>query len=190
MTGRVLQLKIQLKGIRPPVWRRILVKDDITFHQLHDYIQATMGWWDYHLYGFKFRGLIIGKPYEEHTMYDREFEDSRKVKLKDCNFELKEKFLYTYDFGDNWEHQITVENILQTEKGQVLPVCIKGKRSTPPEDVGGVFGYAYFLDVVSDPEHDDYEYFKEWSEGDFDPEVFDIDEANKALDKIRLYEGD
>jgi hypothetical protein len=107
---------------------------------------------------------------------------SQRVKLNKL-VSAGEKFLYEYDFGDDWEHEILVENILPVE--QKLPICIKGKRACPPEDVGGIWGYETFLEAINDPQHPEHEMLTEWVGGSFDAEAFDLDQVNKALQPLR-----
>ncbi|EIJ80461.1 plasmid pRiA4b ORF-3 family protein [Bacillus methanolicus PB1] len=192
------QLKISLKGIRPPIWRRILVPSNITFHQLHDIIQTTMGWGNYHLYSFEINDFLIEIPDEEQDFgfffpTFRETADSRRERLRNWLDEENQKITYTYDFGDNWEHTITVEKIEQAEENLKHPICLKGKRACPPEDVGGVYSYLSIIDALkknskesTNTEIDEYEEeLLEWY-GDFDPEAFDLEEINKALKKIKF----
>ncbi|OUM85192.1 MAG: hypothetical protein BAA01_04140 [Bacillus thermozeamaize] len=180
MSTKILQLKISLRGVKPPVWRRILVKEDMTFYRLHETILAVMGWTGFHLYEFQVYGEAIGEK-------DPEWDDihpvksAKRVKLSKYAFEDKAKFTYTYDFGDNWVHDILVEKILQSEEGQSYPICIGGKRNCPPEDVGGPWGYQDFLEAIRDPSHPEHENMLKWIGGAFDPEAFDLVETNEAL---------
>jgi hypothetical protein len=96
----------------------------------------------------------------------------------------KFKFVYEYDFGDSWEHVLLVEKVLPPEPGQRYPVCIKGRRACPPEDVGGIWGYAYFLEAIQNPDHPEREDYLEWIGGEFDPQAFDLEEVNAALGKL------
>jgi len=107
------------------------------------------------------------------------------VKLKDVVSREKAKFIYEYDFGDGWEHELLVEKILPPTAGQRYPICLKGKRACPPEDVGGIWGYADFLEAIQDPNNPDHEDLLEWIGGSFDPEAFDLEEINRRLQKIR-----
>lgn len=185
-SNKIYQFKITLKRIRPPIWRRIQVKSDITFDELHRIIQAVMGWCGYHLYSFTF-----GKGWDQITISDSDEEDgffewgetfnSRETTINSFFEAEKEKCIYTYDFGDNWEHQLLLEKILEPEEGVSYPVCIKGKRACPPEDCGGIPGYYHLLEIVDNPEHEEYEMFIEWLGGEFDPEEFDLEEVNQAL---------
>jgi hypothetical protein len=108
-------------------------------------------------------------------------QDERKFKLNQIAPREKHKFIYEYDFGDSWEHVILVEKILSPEPGATYPECVKGRRARPPEDVGGIWGYADFLEAIRDPTHPEHESYVEWIGGEFDPEAFDLDEVNAAL---------
>ncbi|MDI6737238.1 MAG: plasmid pRiA4b ORF-3 family protein [Nanoarchaeota archaeon] len=178
----ILQLKIQLLGLKPEVWRRVLVDDRITFHQLHKVIQEVMGWSDYHLYRFNLdEDEEIGIPDPDDEVVVR---DSRRLKVKSVLNAPKQKIVYTYDFGDNWEHLITVEKIL--DNAEKAPVCIAGERNCPPEDSGGVWGYEDLLKIKKNKKHPDYkEYIVEWLGEDFDPEKFDIEAVNRGLKRLK-----
>jgi hypothetical protein len=95
------------------------------------------------------------------------------------------KFRYEYDFGDGWLHQVLVEKVLPPEPGQSYPVCVKGRRACPPEDVGGMWGYQDFLEAIQDPNHEEHEEYLEWVGGEFDPEAFDLDGVNVALSDLQ-----
>lgn len=139
----ILQLKIQLLGLKPAVWRRVLIDNSITFHQLHKILQEVMGWSDYHLYRFNLdEDEEIGIPDPDDEMIVK---DSRRLKVKGVLNEPKQKIVYTYDFGDDWEHLITFEKIL--DNAEKVPVCIAGERNCPPEDSGGVWGYEDLLKI-------------------------------------------
>lgn len=189
-TSRIYQFKITLKGIRPPIWRRFQVKSGITFYELHKIIQVVMGWHDYHLYCFTFgRGwdeLRIEEPDEfgGFTIEGQNF-DSRKTRVDSVFTSEKEKCLYTYDFGDDWEHELLLEKILEPEEGVRYPVCIKGRRACPPEDCGGIYGYYEFIEIINNPRHLDYKMTMEWLGGSFDPEEFDLEEVNEALRNMK-----
>ncbi len=178
----ILQLKIRLDGTKPPVWRRILMKDSITFDNLHEIIQIIMGWTNYHLYEFTACGLSILVPSED---YRDEVTDSRKIELNEVITTEKQKFSYVYDFGDNWEHTITVEKIMPKDSAGKYPLCIAGKMACPPEDCGGVWGYEEFLEAIKDPNHKEHKEMLEWIGGEFDPEEFNVDEVNNGLVQLR-----
>ena len=176
----IYQLKITLEGIQPPVWRQVLVPGDFTLGDLHEVIQATFGWWDYHLHQF-----IVGETYYASPDVDdfEEFsaEDEDGVTLRQVAPGEGFAFRYQYDFGDDWLHHILVEEIGVPEPGKEYPVVVDGQRACPPEDVGGIWGYENFLRAIADPEHEEHEEFLEWVGGEFDPEAFDLDETNETL---------
>lgn len=189
----VYQLKIALRGIRPPIWRRVLIPSNITFDQLHLVIQEAMGWGNYHLYQFDTEDAIIDVPHpDDFFIHSRkDMLDSRKVRIKTYLSQEKDKVLYTYDFGDNWEHIVTLEKIEKRTEPLTHPICIKGKRACPPEDVGGVWGYQDVLDMMQDDtrkqEREEFlEWYDEWYGDDFDPEYFDIEEVNRRLATIKF----
>lgn len=171
--AEVYQLKISLKHTRPPIWRRIRMPANATFEDLHYAIQDAMGWQNYHLHGFKVinprtgKRDLIGEPDGEIRTVP---EWRRKLSYyfgKGIN-----KAIYTYDFGDNWTHEVKLEKTLPREKGARYPICVAGKRACPPEDVGGVSGYMHALEVLSDPTSEEYEELKQWLPPDFDPDSF------------------
>ena len=176
--GSLLQIKITLKGIRPPIWRRFLVPEGLSLSDLHDVIQKVMGWWNSHLHQFVYRKKRYGMP-DPDWDFDRIIDDST-VALKDLSLSPKDKILYEYDFGDGWEHELRVEKILPAE-GRLSPVCLKGARACPPEDCGGPWGYENLLEVLKNPEDEAYASWKEWLPKNFDPEHFDLDGINSRL---------
>jgi len=190
-TTVLYQLKIVLKGIRPPVWRRIVVPSHITFDQLHDIIQIAMGWENNHLYEFEINDTVIDIPDEEYGFSfvgRREKYDARTMELSKFLFKEGEKFTYTYDFGDNWVHLITLEKIETTTESFRHPVCLKGKRACPPEDVGGIYGYMEVMNLMEgNGTAEEIEEFTEWYGGQYDPEHFDIEEVNQQLRAIVFF---
>lgn len=170
------QIKITLRGSKPPIWRRIQVPGDVTLAELHAVLQSVMGWWDYHLHQF-----IVGETYYgvPHPDYMIDMLDESEVRLNEIAKEGS-RFVYEYDFGDSWEHVLEVEEVLEPKSGQEYPVCVKGRRATPPEDVGGIWGYEVYLEAIADPDHPEHKMYLEWR-GEFDPEAFDLDEVNAAL---------
>ena len=178
--GKIYQLKITLKDIRPPIWRRVQVSD-CSLALLHEIIQVVMGWDDEHLYSFEVGETEYSDPRGSGEL---DMEDASRARLSRLIATEKFKFTYTYDFGDNWEHEVLVEKVVPPEAGQRYPVCLGGKRACPPEDVGGPWGYEEFAEAIRDPEHERYEELLEWVGGEFDPEAFDPDAVNKALRRL------
>lgn len=182
--GKILQLKIILKDIEPKIWRRFLVYDNISFHKLHEIIQDIMGWENYHLYSFDVDDSRIDLP-DEEGYSEVEAKNSKKIKLYDFLIDEKQKFIYLYDFGDSWEHDLIIEKILDNiPKGvSKIPYCLEGERACPPEDCGGGGGYERFVQILEtekDPYGEDVKELKEWL-GDWKPEGFDINKINKMF---------
>src|SRR5262249_20713757 len=159
----IYQLKVTLRDIRPPIWRRIQVAGDTKLDKLHRIIQIVMGWTDSHLHQFVVGDAYYGTPDPELP----EVESERRGRLSAVAPKEKAKFAYEYDFGDNWEHEILVEKILPPEPGVRYPRCLAGRRSGPPEDSGGVWGYADLLEALADPSHPEHDEFREWVGDDF-----------------------
>jgi hypothetical protein len=176
---QVYQFKITLKGTKPPIWRRILVPETYTFWDLHVAIQDAMGWDDYHLHEFTLlspktgRKVKIGIPSDEDVDYGWEVLAEWNQKIAHYFSSENSKADYVYDFGDGWEHSIKLEKILPRETGVAYPRCIGGKRACPPEDCGGIGGYAEFLEAIGDPANELHEDMLDWVGGSFDPDDFD-----------------
>ena len=176
--GRIYQLKITLDGSKPPIWRRVEVADSVTLAQLHTIIQTAMGWTDSHLHMFHVGGATYGVPDPDDEM---EIRDERKIALNRLLSVPKQKLIYEYDFGDGWTHHVLLEQVLEPEPGAAYPRCTAGKRACPPEDCGGIWGYASFLEAIADPQHSEHDELLEWVGGAFDPTLFDIAAVNAAL---------
>lgn len=174
----IYQLKIQLRRVRPPVWRRVLVPGETTFAELHEVFQVAMGWTDSHLHEFEVDGARYGVPdpeWEPGEVRDESLGRLFRVAQEGT------RFRYVYDFGDGWEHDVTVEKVLDPQPGARYPCCIGGRRACPPEDVGGPWGYEDFLAAVADPGHDEHEQWLDWVGGEFDPAGFDVATVNTVL---------
>ena len=183
-----IQFKIQIRGIKkPPVWRRIVIPGTFTFHDLHDTIQAAFGWWNEHLYQFERspfdRGWIVKELNADEDWWDDEPEDSKETNVADFIQHMGlTKFVYVYDFGDSWVHDITVENI-DKEAELDHPVCIAGKGSCPPEDCGGVWGYEEMKEEM------DKEEISAFSLDDVNQELEDITAGSKDEPRLRPASG-
>jgi len=139
----IYQFRIWLRGISPTIWRRFLVRSDSTIADLHYILQLVMGWTDTHLHTF----FIHGKDYGVYHSGGMVFaDDPTHVYLRDFQFRVYERFLYTYDFGDNWEHEVRLEQMLPINPQQRYPFCLGGTRACPPEDCGGPWGFLAFQD--------------------------------------------
>jgi hypothetical protein len=177
-TQRAYQLKVTLAGVRPAVWRRLLVPGSATLKELHYILQAAMGWTDSHLHQFEANGQLYGKPDPDFGL---NVKNETRVWLDQVLLREKESMLYEYDFGDGWVHRIVLEKILPSSPGLKVPKCIAGARACPPEDCGGAYGYAEFLKAINDPSHSEHDEMLEWIGGEFDPDLFDLEEINEYL---------
>jgi Plasmid pRiA4b ORF-3-like protein len=181
---RVLQLRITLTDLTPAIWRRVRVPDTITLTRLHRVIQAVMGWTDSHLHEFRIGGERYGTPDPDWDAAGS-VQPEQRVRLAQCLGRTK-TFRYTYDFGDCWEHRLTVEKVLPIQDVPHSPVCVAGANACPPEDVGGPPGYELFLDAIADPEHPEHAAMLAWCGHSFDPRAFDLAQANARLQHIKL----
>lgn len=188
-SDQIFQLKITLDRSKPPIWRRVLVPADIRLDALHHVIQRSMGWWDCHLHHF---ALPVPQGYFPQyfgpTRGERAVDDvieERTVSLSSLLEAPKQKLKYEYDFGDGCEHTVLLEKIVLPEAGTKYPVCIGGARACPPEDCGGVWGYADLIEIMNDPDHPEHEAMAEWLPIEWAPEEFDLDAANQRLRRRR-----
>ena len=178
-SSSLFQFKITLHDIKPPIWRRVQVPD-CTLGDLHKVIQAAMGWDNCHLHQFIVGGVRYGVPEPELNL-----KNESKVLLSKIipKSDKKLRFLYEYDFGDGWLHDIVFEGQSPNELRRNYPVCLDGSRACPPEDVGGPWGYVDFLEAIADPKHERHAELLEWVGGNFEPEAFDVKETTKAMMK-------
>lgn len=182
--AQIYQIKVTLRDSKPPIWRRLLVSSETTLETLHDIIQIAMGWEDGHLHVFEV-GEDSYSALMEDMFDDLDFKDESRIRLNEIVPAEGFKFSYAYDFGDNWDHIILVEKVFSVNPAQELPVCIKGKRACPPEDVGGIWSYDTFLEAIRNPDHPEHKDYTEWLGADFDPEAFDMDVVNAALGGLK-----
>lgn len=171
----ILQLRVTLRDVEPPIWRRLLVSDSTTLTTFHAILQDTMGWENYHLYQFTVAGADYEAPDPEATG-----RDASQIKLKDLPLKIGSTFEYIYDFGDDWYHDIVLEDRLAVEPDLFYPQCIGGARACPPEDCGGPWRYTEVLEILHNPEHPEFQELTGWI-GDFQPEAFDIRLINRIL---------
>ncbi|MBM7866741.1 plasmid pRiA4b ORF-3 family protein [Heliobacterium gestii] len=187
---KAYQIKIELKDSSPSIWRRVIIPADVTFKRLHDTIQFAMDWQDYHLYEFdipqeQLRITNDEEAYEQFKYYSTKFKSKELPKAKDKRefisrvlertirkpqsvkidkyLETYKELEYVYDFGDYWRHRVTFENVLE-DYPYGYPQIIDGEGACPPEDVGGIGGYANFLEAWSDAQHPDHEAMRSWGE--------------------------
>jgi hypothetical protein len=177
----VIQLRIALREVEPPIWRRIQVPANITLIKLADTLLATMGWLGYHLYEYRIQGEAYGDPDPDFD-YGREIKDLRRVRLERVVRNVGDQFEFLYDFGDGWVHDVTVEAIERPEPRVRYPCVIAGERACPPEDVGGPPGYIDFCAAIAGPSNNAHDQLLDWVGGEFDPDWFDIDAVNEYFE--------
>lgn len=180
MPRQIHQLRIALADVTPPVWRRVLVPGGYTLDRLHRVIQYAMGWQNYHLHSFEIGGMQYGEPDPVGELMMRDELDTRL----DAVVGKGDTFRYTYDFGDWWEHDVTVEDVFTAEPDERYPACLGGRGACPPEDVGGAYGYREFLAATADPVHPRYEVMRAWLGRHFDPDEFDPARATTLLRRL------
>ena len=161
------------------VWRRLLIPSDITLADLHDLLQLAIGWTDSHLHEFLFHGKRYGST--DPDVGVTEAIDQRKVRLNQLLARVGAKIVYTYDFGDGWEHGIVLEKGLPVEPNMAYPLCTGGRGACPPEDCGGIGGFYNLLEALQNPRHPQHEELLEWVGEEYDPEKFSIEAINRIL---------
>jgi hypothetical protein len=183
-TYKTYVLQVSIANSSPKIWRELSVPGDYTLGELHWIIQIAFGWENDHMHSFTVKSTEYGM-----TDTDLGFEEDDNiineddVCLSDLNLRTRQKFSYMYDFGDSWEHEITVSKTIPAgnDEKSALPRCLGGERAGPLEDSGGIWGYENMLEILKDPTRKDYEEIHEWL-GDFDPEYFDIEDINANLE--------
>jgi hypothetical protein len=180
------QLRVELLEIKPTVWRRILVPERITLPTLHRVLQTSLGWTNSHLHQFMIGGVRYAMADPEWSEELQQVDERRVVLHKALDAESR-CFDYLYDFGDSWNHVIVVEehHAARSDQTQALH-CTEGENACPPEDVGGIHGYAEFLEAIADPGHEEHERYLTWAGGSFDPKRIDLPAINRDLAKIKI----
>ncbi len=180
-TGLIYQCKVSLKGLIPPIWRKIQVSSDIRLDEFHRVLQTVMGWGNYHAYRF----IISGVSYGHTEATGSAGPDAAEVSLGQVVEAEGSKFIYVYDLADDWQHVVKVEKILPPQPGIQYPICLAGQRACPPEECGGIWEYSNLLEILQNPRHPEHREMLEHFGGDFDPEAFDLTRVNRALQPIR-----
>ncbi len=179
MNEPIARVRIELEGTDPLVWRELDLPLSTTLAALHDIIQVAMRWQDYHLHEFVVGNRVYGNPDPDCGLDERKIYKDKSVWLGTLIDRGIREFLYVYDFGDNWQHRVTLGEVRQGDPDTDYPAFVDGARRAPPEDVGGVSGFEEFLDAMRDPQHDEHERLLEWYGGTFDPE--DTDERRVRM---------
>jgi hypothetical protein len=179
MERQVYVLRITLGEVAPPVWRQVIVPGAYTLDRLHRVVQLAMGWSDCHLHAFEVAGVQYGVP--DPDMLDVRDEMDARV---DAIAGKDGSFVYTYDFGDWWEHRIVVEDVLVAEPEERYPICVDGEEACPPEDCGGPYGYADLRRVLADPAHADHVATLAWFGAHTGDRAFDADRVTALLRRM------
>lgn len=182
---KVLQLKVELQGVRPKVWRRVLVPASIRLPKLHGVLLRAMGWGGGHLHEFEFAEGRYGEP--DPDWPDESMADETRVTLTKA-LDGGSTFTWVYDFGDHWAHKIKIERVdtLPAALKLQFAMCLAGAGACPPEDIGGAPGYADFLQAIADPAHPGHREMTEWIGRPFDANAFDVQEVQERLYGIKL----
>lgn len=175
-------IKVSLRYMKPPIWRRLQVPSTTSLAELHDIIQAAMGWYDCHLHQFEVNGVHYADT--NHMLADTTDEARRTL----AEMRAGDRLAYWYDFGDDWWHDIIVESLDRADPALTYPRCVNGRRAAPPEDSGGPWGFVELMRALSDEKHPENEMYLDWMEqiGEvaYDPERFDLDATNEALSQL------
>ena len=175
--GDVFDLRVTLRHIKPEIWRSLRVPVHVSLGTLHDALQAAFGWRNSHLHDFQIGDIRFSFADVED---DRICVDERAAPLG-AVARVGTKFVYRYDYGDDWEHDIVVEGM--TDGGEIIS-CTDGARACPPEDCGGPHGYARLLEILGDPKDEEHADTKQWVGRKFDAEKFELTPVNKKLATI------
>jgi hypothetical protein len=186
-------LRIELLDVAPLVWRRVLVSNQWTLASLHHYLQWIMGWMDTHAHEFQVGAGVVAPDWWIHEIgLDTEttdFRDERRVSVAAAATELGigGELEYRYDMGDGWRLRIVIEAAPRTwaDNELPLPACLAGENACPPDDVGGPHGYALFLEIIGDHDHEQHEEMARWIGGVFDPKGFDLNRLNSEWKGVK-----
>ncbi len=177
-------LKVSLLGAEPAIWRRVLVQSKLNLAQLHEVLQVVMGWEDCHLHRFSANGQVYADlDNGANKTNDR---DESKVQLCTLLQQPKAQMLYEYDFTDAWQHRIVLEKILPSSQAQPIAEVLVGEGACPREEIGGLDGWYYFLDVIAHPDSAEYQdelhqQMCDWVAEDFNPRYYDVKATNRQL---------
>jgi hypothetical protein len=183
--AKIARLKITLDNVKPTVMRRVEVPVDVLLVTLHEIIQVAMGWWNYHLFEFRVGKTCWSIPDPDWQEWGSGGLSAEQATLDDLlRMAGTTQFKYTYDFGDDWDHTIKVEAVIDAETGTTYPRLLAAHRACPPEDVGGPLGYENYLEAIADPDHEEHAELLEWRGPGFDPKFVDEDAIRRGLAKL------
>lgn len=181
MSDKIFQIQVVLRGSKPKIWRRLLIPSGMPLPILHEVIQVSMGWENSHLHHFIKDNIYYTVKYDSDELDEVKHKDYKDLIVSDLLLNKHDRVIYVYDLGDNWEHDIFLEEITERDPLTSYPICIDGKMSCPPENCGGINGYHKILEIIKNPEHKYYENYIDWLAEDFDPEYFNLEEVNYLL---------
>jgi len=174
-------LGVELLDVEPMVWRRFVAASETKLPKFNRMLEAVMGWEGYHLHMFEVADLRIGQPDE----FSFDIIDERSVTAEQLLSRVGSQLLWSYDFGDSWQHNVIVEAVEAPSPDVRYPMCTAGQQACPPEGCGGVFGYDHLRAVLADPAHAEYEHLRDWAGAGFDPDAFDQIAATARLRRVR-----
>jgi hypothetical protein len=177
----VFQVRIELEDVQPAVWRRLLVPGGVRLAKVHLMFQAAMGWTNSHLHAFTIGDERFGMCFDDFP--EGEIDETEVTMIGAVRDHGR--FAYEYDFGDGWDHVISIEDRFSLRHGLKYAVCLAGENGCPPEDCGGAPGYDYLREALADPAHEDHSNLLEWLGGPFDSTQFDLVAVNVALQRVR-----
>ena len=189
LENQLFQIKITLRNSPLPIWRRLLIKGGEPLAMVHELFQVAMGWTNNHYHDFKVAGKVfsdIDAISDDSVASSHKIEDESDYFLCDLFQEPGECIEYEYDWGDSWIHDVELEKVSPAKNCDYLARCVAGKRACPPEDVGGIHGYANFVDAIEDPEHPEHEAMLSWIGCQFDPDSFDPRLVNMYLEEMKM----
>lgn len=182
-SDRIARLRIQLDDIEPAIWRRVEVPLSLHLKGLHDVIQAVMLFEDSHLFEFRVGDRRYAVPDPEWDRERRTY-SARNLRIGALVAKGITTFSYTYDFGDNWRHSITIEAVGGADPAAEYPRFIEGERRAPPDDVGGTMGFETFLEAMADPRHDEHGSVMRWYGQRFDPNDIGLEAITERITKL------
>lgn len=177
---QIATLKIELVDTDPLIWRQVEVPTSVTLKDLHDIVQAAVGWFNQHMWEFRIGRQVYGLPIPGDNWSATPMINAGKVNLGELLKPRKTVIDYTYDMGDCWEHRLTVTDVRPADPDIVYPRYIAGERPAPPEDCGGVPGFYAALEALADPEHPDHDEVVDWMDG------YDPDHLNELALKLAI----
>lgn len=185
-------LRIKLRGISPSIWRKIVVPSSIKLTSLAEIIIEAMGWWNEHLHQFRKGNAYYATKYMEedeagwsNSRWGGDYSIAHLLKKE------KDNTVFEYDYGDSWEHDVTLSKIEDFEEDETPYVrLLGGKRACPPEDCGGVPGYYDLCEAMKHPRSAHAKEMKEWLGHTFNPEEFDFEETEMIIDGYNDFDDD